>query len=218
MILRRVGFTLLEVIIALGILAGALVVLVDNQAIAVLATQEADRLTLATNLAQEKMMEVQIILERQGFGEQDIEEDGDFEDFGAEEFRGDELHLGLTDDIYEDFKWAYTVRKIEMEIPNLGDMAGDLAGNGYFGEDKASEVDVGGTPDLGDMGIDPSMITDHLSGFIREVRVRVWWGDNEDENDQVELTTHIINPTGVVTEGGFSGLGAGGAAAAGGEQ
>ena len=54
MILRRVGFTLLEVIIALGILAGALVVLVDNQAIAVLATQEADRLTLATNLAQEK--------------------------------------------------------------------------------------------------------------------------------------------------------------------
>ena len=97
-------------------------------------------------------------------------------------------------------------------------MAGDLAGNGYFGDDKGSEVDVGGTPDLGDMGIDPSMITDHLSGFIREVRVRVWWGENEDENDQVELTTHIINPTGVVTEGGFSGLGAGGAAAAGGEQ
>ena len=189
MILRRAGFTLLEVIIALGILAGALVVLVDNQAMAVLATQEADRLTLATNLAQEKMMEVQIILEREGFGEQDIEEDGDFEDFGAEDFRGDELHLGQTDDVYQDFKWAYTVRKIEMEIPNLGDM-----------------------------GIDPSMITDHLSGFIREVRVRVWWGENEDENDQVELTTHIINPTGVVNEGGFSGLGAGGAAAAGGAQ
>ena len=163
-------------------------------------------------------MEVQIILEREGFGEQDIEEDGDFEDFGAEDFRGDELHLGQTDDVYQDFKWAYTVRKIEMEIPNLGDMAGDLAGNGYFGEDKASEMDVGGTPDLGDMGIDPSMITDHLSGFIREVRVRVWWGENEDENDQVELTTHIINPTGVVNEGGFSGLGAGGAAAAGGAQ
>ena len=186
----------LEVIIALGILAGALVVLVDNQAMAVLATQEADRLTLATNLAQEKMMEVQLILEREGFGEQDIEEDGDFEEFGAEEFRGDELHLGQTDEVYEDFKWAYTVRKIEMEIPNLGDMAGDLAGNGYFGEDKASEADMSGTPDLGDMGIDPSAITDHLSGFIREVRVRVWWGKNEDENDQVELTTHIITPTG----------------------
>ena len=134
MMLRRAGFTLLEVIIALGILAGALVVLVDNQAMAVLATQEADRLTLATNLAQEKMMEVQLILERQGFGEQDIEEDGDFEDFGAEEFRGDELHLGLTDDTYEDFKWAYTIREIDLDIPsNLGDMAGDLSEGGYFG-------------------------------------------------------------------------------------
>ena len=75
------GFTLLEVIIALGILATSLVVLVETQATAVLSTTEADRLTLATNLAQEKMMEVQITLERQGFGEQDIEEDGDFDDF-----------------------------------------------------------------------------------------------------------------------------------------
>jgi len=213
----RPGFTLLEVIIALGILAGAMVVLVDNQAMAVLATGEANRLTVATNLAQEKMMEVQLTLERQGFGEQDIEEDGDFDDFGAEEFRGDELHLSLEDNLLEDYKWAYTVRRIELEFPtNLGDMAGDLAGNGYFGEDKGSEMDVGGTPDLGDMGISPSMITDHLAGFIREVRVRVWWGENEDETDQVELTTHIINPTGVVNEGGFSGLGAGGAAAEGG--
>ena len=213
----RQGFTLLEVIIALGILAGAMVVLVDNQAMAVLATSEADRLTVATNLAQEKMMEVQITLERLGFGEQDIEEEGDFDDFGAEEFRGDELRLNIEDDPLKDYKWAYTVRRIEMEFPtSLGDVAGDLAGNGYFGDDKGSEMDVGGTPDLGDMGISPTMITDHLAGFIREVRVRVWWGDNEDENDQVELTTHIINPTGVINEGGFSGLGAGGAAAAGG--
>ena len=43
----RTGFTLLEVIIALGILAGAMVVLVDNQALAVLSTREADRLILS---------------------------------------------------------------------------------------------------------------------------------------------------------------------------
>jgi prepilin-type N-terminal cleavage/methylation domain-containing protein len=212
----RTGFTLLEVIIALGILAGAMVVLVDTQAMAVLSTFEADRLMVSTNLAQEKMAEVQIILEREGFGETDIEEDGDFDDFGEEDFRGDELHLSQDRDALKDYKWAYTVRKIELDFPtNLGDMAGDMAGNGYFGEDKGSEMDVGGTPDLGDMGISPSMVSEHLAGFIREVRVRVWWGENEDETDQVELTTHIINPTGVVNEGGFSGLGAGGAAAGG---
>ena len=67
------GFTLLEVIIALGILATSLVVLVETQATAVLSTTEADRLTLATNLAQEKMLEVQLTMEREGFGEQDLD-------------------------------------------------------------------------------------------------------------------------------------------------
>jgi len=207
--MMRSGFTLLEVIISLGILATSLVVLVDTQATAVMSTQEADRLTLATNLAQEKMMEVQLIMEREGFGEQDIEEDGNFEDFGEEDFRGDDLHLSLEPTALDDFKWAYTVRKIELEIPtNLGDVAGDLAGTGYFG-DEGTEMDVGDTPDLGDMGISPTMVTDHLAKFIREVRVLVWWGRNEDELDQVEITSHIINPTGVVKEGGFAGLGMG---------
>ncbi|MGB0639556.1 MAG: type IV pilus modification PilV family protein [Myxococcota bacterium] len=205
---RPTGFTLLEVIVALGILATAMVVLVDTQTMAIVSTQEADKMTTATGLAEEKMMEVQILMEREGFSEQDIEEDGDFENFGAEDFRGDELHLGLNSDTLGDFKWAYTVRKVELSFPsNLGSMAGDLAGAGYFGEDKAQEVDVGGAPDLGDMGISPDMVSEHLSGFLREVRVRVWWGDNLEEEDQVELTTHIINESGVVSEGGFSGLG-----------
>ncbi len=200
------GFTLLEVIIALGILAGAMVVLVDNQAMAVLSTREADRLITATNLAQEKMAEVQLVLEREGFGEMDIEEDGDFTEYGTEDFRGDDLHLNLAPGEMDGFKWAYTVRKIEVTLPNIGDMAGDLAGSGYFGDDQGSELDVGGAPDLGDMGISPDMVSDHLAKFIREVRVLVWWGDNEDETDQVELTTHIINQSGVVSEGGFGGL------------
>ena len=42
------------------------------------------------------------------------------------------------------------------------------------------------------------MITEMLATYIREVRVLVWWGDNEDELDQVELVTHIINPTGEI--------------------
>ena len=203
---KRTGFTLLEVIIALGILAGAMVVLVDNQALAVLSTREADRLITATNLAQEKMSEVQLVLEREGFGEMDIEENGDFADYGAEDFRGDDLLLNVNPGELEPFKWAYTVRKIEVTLPNIGDMAGDLAGSGYFGEDRGSEMDVGGAPDLGDLGISPDMVSDHLAKFIREVRVLVWWGDNEDETDQVELTTHIINQSGVVSETGFGGL------------
>jgi hypothetical protein len=43
-----------------------------------------------------------------------------------------------------------------------------------------------------------------LGNFLREVRVVVWWGDNEDGTDQVELVSHIINPTGLVTSGDTS--------------
>jgi prepilin-type N-terminal cleavage/methylation domain-containing protein len=196
--MMRRGFTLLEVVISLGILATALVVLIDTQAFAVLSTNDAERISAGTRLAQEKMMEVQIVMEREGFGEQDIEEEGDFEDFGAEDFRGEDLHLDLAEEL-KDFKWAYTVRKVELTIPgNLGGMFGDLAGSGYFGEEKADQVDVGNAPDLGDMGISPDMISDQLSGFLREVRILVWWGENEDETDQVELVSHIINPSGLV--------------------
>ena len=27
----------------------------------------------------------------------------------------------------------------------------------------------------------------------------VWWGENEDELDQVEIVTHVINPSGAVS-------------------
>ncbi len=212
----RRGFTLLEVVISLGILATALVVLIDSQAFAVLSTNEAQRISTATRLAQEKMMEVQIVMEREGFGEQDIEEDGDFEDFGAEDFRGEDLHLDLGEQLV-DYRWAYTVRKVELTMPgNLGGMFGDLAGSGYFGEEKTEEMEMGNTPDLGDMGISPDMITDYLSGYIREVRILVWWGENEEETDQVELVSHLINPTGVISPATGGMLGGGGDAGDGG--
>ena len=168
-----------------------------------MSAQDAEHLIRATQLAEEKMMEAQLLMEREGFSEQDIEEDGDFEEFGAEEFRGDSLDLELGDELAP-YKWAYTVRRIEIKMPpNLGGIASDLAGGGYFGEEKSQEMDVGGAPDLSDMGVSGDMITDTLADYIREVRVRVWWGeDHEDESQMVELTSHIINPTGLMGSNG----------------
>jgi prepilin-type N-terminal cleavage/methylation domain-containing protein len=202
----RRGFTLLEVVISLGIMATALAVLVQSQAFAVMSAQDAEHLIRSTQLAEEKMMEVQLLTEREGFSDQDMEEDGDFDEFGAEEFRGDSLDLELEDELNE-YKWAYTVRKIEIKMPpNLGGMASDLAGGGYFGDEKSQEVDVGGAPDLTSMGVSGDTITDTLGEYIREVRVRVWWGDDpENESQMVELTSHIINPAGAM--GGTSSTG-----------
>jgi hypothetical protein len=183
--------------IALAILVVSLIVLIDAQATAVFMTVEAERILVATALAQEKMAEVQMEVELMGFGEQDIEEEGDFEDYEFED-----LDLDFGEDFIE-YKWAWTVRKIELDmIADIAGMGEDLAGSGYFGE-QGEEADFGGAPDLGDMGVQPDMITDMLGDYIREVRVIVWWGeespDDEDMLDKIELTSHVINPTGMIT-------------------
>ena len=195
------GFTLLEVIVALGILSVGLMVLVDSQATALFMTTDANRLNQATQLANEKMTECLLTLEKDGWGSQDIEEEGDFEDFGEEEFRGEGLHLDL-DESLEEYQWAYTIRKIELTLPDMGGMMGDLADSNYFGEEKGEEFDAGGAPDLGDMGVSSDMVTEYLSDYLREVRVLVWWGDNEDGTDQIEIVHHVINPSGMVVETG----------------
>jgi prepilin-type N-terminal cleavage/methylation domain-containing protein len=196
----RRAFTLLEVMVALGIMALAMMVLVDTQSTAVMMTNEGDNIRTATMLADEKMKEIALTLEVEGWSSQDVEEEGEFEDFGNEEFRGDALHLDYDDDELSEFRWAYTVRSIDLTIPSdLGSMAGDLAGGGYWG-DTEEEADVGGMPDLADFGFGPDKIAEMLSPYLREVRIIVWWGKNEDELDQVEIVHHVINPTGVVSD------------------
>ncbi len=163
-------------------------------------TLDMNRTAMATMLAQEKMTEVLLVLEQEGWTSADIEEDGDFEDFGDEDYRGESLHLDMNDEL-DDFHWAYTIRAIDLTIPSdVWSMAGSLADNGYWQEDKTEDMDLSGAPDLSALGISPDLITDYLSDYIREVRVLIWWGDNEDETDQVELIHHVINVSGKVTQ------------------
>lgn len=198
---QRRGFTLLEVVIALGILALSVMILVETQAGALFMSTDADKISTATYLAEEKMMEALLTLEQEGWTTQDIEEDGDFDDFGSEDFRGDVLRIDVEEQ-YAEYKWAYTIQRIELSLPSdLGSVAGDLAGNGYWGEDNADAAQDSSL-DLTDVGISQDMITELLGDYIREVRVIVWWGDNEEKVDQVELTTHVINPTGAIVETG----------------
>jgi hypothetical protein len=189
----------LEVVIAMGILAISLVVLVDAQATAVDMTLAAERYGTATMLAKEKMTEIRLQLEREGFTDRDLEEEGDFD-----EYRDDMQYIDF-DEAFSDYEWAYTVREIELSLAgDLMGTAGDLAGSGYWG-DQGQEADLSqATPQAGMLGnfLSPEMITDSLSPYMRELVVRVWWGENEDGIDQVELTTHVINPSGVIFPGG----------------
>ena len=195
------GFSLIEITIALSILVLALSILVENQGFAAFMTRDAEKIRIATMLAEEKMIEAQLQLELEGWKKSDIDEDGDFDDLGSEEFRGSGSNLDL-DDEFEDYKWAYTIRKIEMNMPaDMGGMMDDMMGSGYYGDQSQNEDVQNNQMDLGDIGISSDMITEYLSDYIREVRVMVWWEEDfEETGDYVELLTHVVNPSGVVTD------------------
>lgn len=76
------GFTLVEVMLALGILGLALVILVKSVAGNVTAAGESYYMGVATDLARLKMNELEEKLLDEGFQESEQEEDGDFSDEG----------------------------------------------------------------------------------------------------------------------------------------
>ncbi|MFZ5481025.1 MAG: hypothetical protein ACOZNI_29960, partial [Myxococcota bacterium] len=120
---------------------------------------------------------------------------------------GEDVDFG---DAFEEYKWAYTIREVDLQIGDMSGLADQLGAAGYgpSEEEQAAASDAGQetpeTRDLSDMGVSPDMVSDMLKPYIREVRVLVWWGEDEPDleegcEDCIELVSHVINPTGVVT-------------------
>ncbi|MFT6157514.1 MAG: type II secretory pathway pseudopilin PulG [Myxococcota bacterium] len=196
----RQGYSLLETVVAMAILVTSLTVLIQIQGDAVEMTQTAERLVTATQLAQEKMTEVRLLIEREGITESEMEENGDFDELGDDQL---DLEFGRQ---FEDYHWEYTVSEIDLGLAgDLGGMADSLGGSGLMpgggAADTPDQPDIeGGQPDLASLGVSNDMITDMLAKYIREIRVRVWWGDDSREaaerKDEVILTGHSVDPAG----------------------
>ena len=84
---RPAGFTLLEVMVALGILAASLLAISEVVGGALRNQERARQLGIATVLARGKMVEVVAYYERKGFKDFDEGEDGTFDDQGHPEVR-----------------------------------------------------------------------------------------------------------------------------------
>lgn len=95
------GFTLLEVLIALAILGIALVSLYTAEGNSLLVSGQADRMTVASFLAEQQMTEWKLELE---------------DEIAKSKFPDDKDESGQFDAPYSDYYWQRRVRKIEIPL------------------------------------------------------------------------------------------------------
>lgn len=153
------GFSFIEIMIAVAILAAGFVILMSAQGTAFLSSGRAEKLTTATLLAQQKMAEFEMEIEK------DIEK-GKFP-------RDDTSENGEFDKPFEEYRWATSVKKVEVPV----------GGGSEGGEENAMMEGY------------MNAIMEQISNSVREVKVVIYWGDRDEElidQPQMEVVTHIV--------------------------
>lgn len=160
------GFTLLEVMIALSILALALVALIGHEAIAIQMSDFSNRVSQATLLAQGKMLDVEHTLLKDAMDSLDDCEDGDFHEEG-----------------FREFKWKACAYKLELQEGASEQMTEQfmamLGGTG-LGAGADGQMSAAGGQIAQVAGAIP-MFLQQLEDQIRKVRVEVTWTDAIEE-------------------------------------
>ncbi len=120
----RRGFTLMEVLIALVILAGSLTILLGTQANHVQMGQAANEMSIASMLGRLKMLEVESEIAADGFNEGEQTDNGTFRKEG-----------------FNTFKWEVTIEPVEIDETAQEALLGQ-ANSTLFGEGDSGQ---GGT-------------------------------------------------------------------------
>jgi general secretion pathway protein I len=169
------GFTLLEVMIAMAILAMALVALLGHEGVAIQMSDYSNRVSQATMLAQGKFLDVEHKLIKDGMDTMDDCDDGDFRDEGFRRFKWKacayplEMEDGVADQLNEQIMGM-------MAGMGMGDMETlmNAAASGGKGADAqqgamAAQVQqaIGAIP----------MFLEQLKDKVRKVRLEVTWTD-----------------------------------------
>ena len=144
------GFSLLEVMVAVALLAIAFLTLINFQGQSLFRVARAEHLTQATFLAREKIAEILLNIEKEAQTQKVFPED--------------KSENGAFEKPYEDYKWSWVMRKVEIPAP-----AGDE-----------------GSPQMAMFG----MVTGQIKELIREIKLTVTWEELGHER-KFDVVTHI---------------------------
>lgn len=160
------GFSLMEILIALGIMASAVATLMGGVGTAMMMQNRDEEMLQAVWLANNKMSEVQAEIEA---------------DLEKSKFPEEKEESGKFEGKLEKFEWKVEIKKVE--IPLSGAMGG---GDSEGGGDGA---EAGGAT----RGILQKILKD-ISKAVRQLKLTVSWTDSDDGKPrEVVLTTHVVN-------------------------
>jgi len=170
------GFTLLEVMVAVAILAATLVVLLRIVTNNIRATNHAKLTTAATFLARTKMSDVEDDVLYNGFSTETETDKGNFKDEG----KG-----------YERFSWDTTIERIELPT-DMMQKTQDAATKSSQESKNPMELMSSFFGGMMSAFIDPIRIG--LQESVRKVSVRVMWDENGRPDQMIEVVEYLTDP------------------------
>jgi general secretion pathway protein I len=199
---RARGFTLLEVMISLAILAVSLVAISDLNGGAVAMHAYGRRATEATLLLRGKMLDIEDDLQKKGFSDFNDEQHGSFDQEGA-----------------PDYSWSAEILKPDVQLDPaqlLGMLgvggqgqSGSQPKGGLAGAAKALADSLGGAPGAPQGGGAAALLGGPLGGMlqgqartfietlkksVREVRISVSWQDGKERKSVAASQIVVILP------------------------
>jgi len=184
---RARGFSLLEVMVAVSILAVALVWLVEATSRAIVAENHAKLVSTATFLARGRLVELEDDLQEKGFTDDSFakETSGDFEDKGFKRFKWttviDKIELPNTDQVQ-------TLVSKGLEASPLGALAGQTPPSS---SSSSTTSPLSGSTAM--LASQFGIVKTVLEESIRRARVRITWYEGRSEQN-VELVEYLTDP------------------------
>jgi len=165
--------------IAMAILSISLLALYTSMGNSLRISGQAESTDEATQLARRKMTEIVMSLD---------------EDIARGAFPEEKEETGTFDKPFEKYKWSYSIKKVE--IPTLQPPSDQPAASAGGDSSGGSEPGAGGsgqtTPGLENAAANMAqMVTKKISESIRELKLTVSWGESEEDEEKVVITTHL---------------------------
>ena len=202
------GFTLLEVMVAMAILALSLTAAFEVVGGAMQNHMRARRLELATLLARAKLVEVEARFEEDGFRDSDQEEDGAFDEEGHPEIKWEVKTTKPTVELGPDgvIKALTGVEGGLMGL--LGLAPGGQGTGGGPGPDAAATLAASPMAQAAKGMIDQQLtaLGEEIKKGVRQVRLTISWQDGKATESFTVATTMVVLTPGSLKAGQPTGL------------